>query len=504
MTDISEVPSFTDDLRNSSNELFSFLFDQDFGNDADHLPFDSEHEFNLSQSDDNDSQEGNPLQAEMDAHAKHCHTDCVTEEMFALGIDMVLKNTCLLFAPKFRKLKPPFYFSKELTGLDYHTQGRITEQKGSVPKKPLIRTHENYLSLRDKFGEDILLTKIKQQRLDPVTEDESFYTFKFSKLRERCTYGHFQLRNLVSATTKNDVYYTSFMGLGPFGIWDILMSESTGGDTVRQWSPHLQCSREILDVRLANSPQSLMIRISSMACAYNFLMVGGNNGEYACRRIDDTEAPVHYGKTTDHVNGIANHIEIITDRRGGIKSIISSNDQKVRYMNMERMKIENTLLFPYAVNCSAMSPGKDMLCVVGDSTEISVVEAASGAVVMRVDEHIDYSFACCWHPDGRTFATGNQDKTTRQERKQFRIYDIRYPSKSLYVLGAKVGAIRSLKYSSDGKYLAASEHIDFVHIYDTSTYQSSQLIDMFGEISGLSFTPEDQSLYIANSDKDYG
>lgn len=108
------------------------------------------------------------------------------------------------------------------------------------------------------------------------------------------------------------------------------------------------------------------------------------------------------------------------------------------------------------------------MCVVGDSTETHLVDVSSGKgtvnkwtqvdffkklidmfniVIKVIDEHHDYSFTCCYSPDGTTLATGNQDKTTR-------IYDVRNLSQSLHVLGANVGAIRSLHYSNDGKWLA--------------------------------------------------
>lgn len=73
--------------------------------------------------------------------------------------------------------------------------------------------------------------------------------------------------------------------------------------------------------------------------------------------------------------------------------------------------------------------------------------------VYILSEHHDFSFACCWSPDGRLFATGNQDKTTR-------IYDIRQPTEAIHVLGANVGAIRSLQFTHDGQYLiAAGMHV---------------------------------------------
>ena len=37
------------------------------------------------------------------------------------------------------------------------------------------------------------------------------------------------------------------------------------------------------------------------------------------------------------------------------------------------------------------------------------------------------------------------------------------------VLRGKLGAIRSLRYSSDGRFLAAAECADFVNIYDVES-----------------------------------
>lgn len=68
-----------------------------------------------------------------------------------------------------------------------------------------------------------------------------------------------------------------------------------------------------------------------------------------------------------------------------------------------------------------------------------------------------------------------------------------------------MGAIRSLRYTNDGRFLAMAEPADFVHIFDTeSDYRRSQVIDFFGEISGISFTPDDEYLYIGNADRALG
>lgn len=84
----------------------------------------------------------------------------------------------------------------------------------------------------------------------------------------------------------------------------------------------------------------------------------------------------------------------------------------------------------------------------------------------KLNGHLDYSFASAWHPDGVTFATGNQDKTCR-------VWDVRNLSKSVAVLKGNLGAIRSIKFTSDGQYMAMAEAADFVHIYNTDTERVS-------------------------------
>ncbi|OAD75015.1 hypothetical protein PHYBLDRAFT_67779 [Phycomyces blakesleeanus NRRL 1555(-)] len=249
-----------------------------------------------------------------------------------------------------------------------------------------------------------------QEPKEMIKEDR-FFTFKHGKLSERCSVGHFQLRSLLWATSKNDVYY---------------------------------------------------LRLTAL---------------------------------------------------------ISGNDETTHFIDLKTMQTKQIIQFPFPVNHAAISPDKEMLCAVGDSTKTVVADINTGSEIFSIDEHHDFSFSCCWSPDGRTFATGNQDKTTR-------VYDIRNTSRTLHLLGGNIGAIRSLQYSSDGKYMVAAgmkteayimyhnlhadmfsiEHIDYIHVYDAKNdYRSSQVINLFGSIAGVSLTPDGQSLFVANSeDEDIG
>lgn len=112
--------------------------------------------------------------------------------------------------------------------------------------------------------------------------------------------------------------------------------------------------------------------------------------------------------------------------------------------------------------------------------------------------HLDYSFASAWHPNGQIIATGNQDTTCR-------LWDIRNLSKSLTILKGHMGAIRAIRFSTDGGFMAMAEPADFVHIFDSqSNCEIGQEIDVFGEIGGISFSPDTEALFIGISDRTYG
>jgi WD40 repeat protein len=118
--------------------------------------------------------------------------------------------------------------------------------------------------------------------------------------------------------------------------------------------------------------------------------------------------------------------------------------------------------------------------------------------IAKLSGHVDYSFASAWHPNGVVFATGNQDTTCR-------LWDARNLSQSLSVLKGRIGAIRSIRFSSDGRFMAMAEPADFVHVFDTKQdFNLCQEIDIFGEVAGISFSPDTEALFVGVADRTYG
>ena len=138
-----------------------------------------------------------------------------------------------------------------------------------------------------------------------------------------------------------------------------------------------------------------------------------------------------------------------------------------------------------------------MAAVVVDDVQVYLHDLSTGRRIDSMPGHLDWGFAVAWHPSGHLLATGNQDCTTR-------LWDVRRTSASIAVLPTRIGSVRSCRFSPDGSTLAVAEPADFVHVYDIQggLCQADE-IDIFGELSGISFTPGGEALYVASPDRGY-
>ncbi|CAJ2638615.1 putative WD-repeat-like protein [Trifolium pratense] len=354
----------------------------------------------------------------------------------------------------------------------------ITRERYRQTRLEQYKNYENISHSGDRSGKDCKSTD----------KGYSFYEFRRNSRSVKSTILHFQLRNLVWATSKHDVY---------------LMSQFS----VTHWSS-LTCTRsEVLNVsgHVAPSekhPGSLLegfthTQVSTLAVKDNLLVAGGFQGELICKHLDRPGVSF-CSRTTYDDNAITNAIEIYASPSGAIHFTASNNDCGIRNFDMEKFQLSKYFRFPWPVNHTSLSPDGKLLLIVGDNPDSMLVDSQNGKNIAPLSGHLDFSFASSWNPDGVTFATGNQDKTCR-------IWDMRNLSKSVAVLKGNLGAIRSIRYSSDGKYMAIAEPADFVHVYDVNSgYEKEQEIDFFGEISGISFSPDTESLFIGVWDRTYG
>ncbi|XP_022733334.1 uncharacterized WD repeat-containing protein C2A9.03-like isoform X2 [Durio zibethinus] len=299
---------------------------------------------------------------------------------------------------------------KDIQGIPWERLN-ITREKYRLTRLEQYKNYENIPSSGEAVNKEC-----KQ-----MEKGGNYYEFFHNTRLVKPTILHFQLRNLVWATSKHDVYLMSNYSVMHWSSLSCNLSE------VVNFAGHV--------APIEKHPGSLLegftqTQISTLAVKDNFMVAGGFQGE---------------------------------------------------------------LTFKH----TSVSPDRRLITVVGDHLDGLLVDSQNGKTVATVVGHLDYSFASAWHPDGRIFATGNQDKTCR-------VWDIRNLSTPVVTLKGNLGAVRSIRFSLDGQFMVVAEPADFVHVYSTSAdYQKRQEIDFFGEISGVSLSPDDESLYIGIWDRTY-
>ena len=329
-----------------------------------------------------------------------------------------------------------------------------------------------------------------------IRQHEYYFREKAMYTKNRASIEHFQLRNLMSVPAYNTVHFASESRL-------------------LSWVPAYDDLTCLID--LSRPPRDSIlegpVKISTMKTAHGVSIVGGFGGEYAIRA--ENNAPDIQGYVTRHRNGITNHIDIVPNRTNHAPTgIFASNDNHLRTLDCETDTFTSdydlsgvfscTSTLPDAdlsgaVNCTSTSPDARLRVVVGDSPEAIIIEADTGRTVQSLRGHRDYGFACAWSPDMLHIATGNQDKTTI-------IWDVRM-WKPLTMLAADVAGYRSLRFSPVGggpRTLLMTEPADRISIVNAQTYASRQVHDFFGEIAGADYAPDGGSVWVANSDENYG
>lgn len=349
-----------------------------------------------------------------------------------------------------------------------------------IPWETLPFSREDYRATRLRDGRrgdclpecsDGLRDLMKEPR-----RGAQFFDFFKNIRRIKCTIVHFQLRNLAWATSKHDVY---------------VMHDGT----VIHWDAAAERRTQVIDLSGSGTVTANglgIVQISTMIAKDDLVIAGGFYGEMVAKNVK-TGSVIHNKRITYDENAITNAIDIFDD-----SIMTSNNDCVVRCFDISTFQKKSSFRFAKPVNHATRQPDGKMVAVAGDENPVQVIDGDSGDRIAQLHGHDDFSFATGWHPSGRLFATGSQDKTCR-------VWDVRNMSQCVSVLGAHTGAVRSLRFSACGRFLAMAEPRDYAHIYDVNRgeFDTCQEIDLFGEIAGIALTPCAEGLYIAVSDRTY-
>ncbi|KAF6148377.1 hypothetical protein GIB67_025596, partial [Kingdonia uniflora] len=361
-----------------------------------------------------------------------------------------------------------------------------------IPWERLNITRENYRQTRleqYKNYENIPQSgEGSEKECQPTAKGGAYYEFQRNTRSVKSTILHFQLRNLDWATSKHDVYLISQF-------------------FVIHWSSLTRRKTEVLDVSGHVAPNEkypgnlfegfTKAQVSTLAVKDKLLVAGGFQGELICKYIDRPGVSF-CSRTTYDDNAITNAIDIYDSPSGAVHFMASNNDGGIRNFDLEYFQRTKHFQFLWPVNHSSLSPDGKQLVIVGDNPDGLLMDSNTGKTIAPLCGHLDFSFASAWHPNGHVFAIGNQDKTCQ-------VWDTRNLSKSVSVLKGNLGAVRSIRFTSVGQFMATAEPTDFVHVYNAKNgYEKQQEIDFFGEISGVSFSPDTDSLFIGVWDRTYG
>ncbi|KAG0267494.1 hypothetical protein BG011_004528 [Mortierella polycephala] len=341
--------------------------------------------------------------------------------------------------------------------------------RGGSMGRESYRSYRNSNELRHNYYRNDPAIKENRSTLD--YRDNEYFRFRYTDTSRHCSYRHPQLRNLVFATSKNDVYY----------LYD---------NSVMHWSPQLQTSTTILGQPLKGPRSRMPLRTMTMAAMEEFLLVGGEDGSFTFMNLQTYQNPV-YDAFTDQGYSEVNGIEMSYSRTGAPHAYFSMNDLRIRCMDLRTLQEYATFETDWFANYTSQSPDGHMIGIVGDNREGQVMSVNSREKIATLKGHQRFSFSVAWSPDSRMIATGSDDMSTC-------IYDTRKMSDPVHILSRDIcTSVRALRYSSCGRYLVMSEERDFVHIVDTATdYSKAQKFDFIGDVSGISLTPDGDGLFV--------
>lgn len=346
---------------------------------------------------------------------------------------------------------------------------------------------------------------LRRSRID---DSQNYFKFRRMDFTQKLHYSHFQLRNLVTSTSRNSVFYA---GESCIYHTNPLMNENSGAATSdythRPYSGNRQkvVKMDLTDpvVQPFHTTGYNGIMISTLAAKHNILVAGGFGGEYGLMALD-TEGEEHTeGLITNNFNPITNHVDINVNHRSGLPEVIfASNDFGLRVLDCTTEKFVSENRYGFALNCTALSSDGRLRVAVGDTKNVMILNAETGAVLQELDGHEDFGFACAWADNGWHVATGNQDKLVK-------IWDARMwtdrhgRGKPIKTISSRIAGVRSLNFSPLGsgkRLLVAAEQADAVSLIDAETYSTKQSIDFYGEVLGTSFTPDGQELFVGVHD----
>ncbi|CAD0093001.1 unnamed protein product [Aureobasidium vineae] len=331
---------------------------------------------------------------------------------------------------------------------------------------------------------------------DSICRQQRMYASKDFYPHHEASHSHGQLRNVLAARSRNDVFYASkskvmHTSLSCPAYTDVVMNFSGASTNPNQ-------AGDTYITTIAVSPATDF----DGYCSDAVLVTGGLEGEYALLNLNSTlgDRPTE-GFVTVAEQKETTHVHILSHRRtGALGAAFCSNDSKVRILDIGTNSWSAEFGYGHQINCAATSPDGRLRMIVGDTCESLITDAERGNVLFRMRQHTGYGFACAWAADGWHVATGSEDGKVV-------VYDARRWDMPLAALACEMSCARSLHFTTSnrgGASLVVAESDDIVSVYDAMDWNDKQTIDFFGSVVGAVSVEDGEELIVANGDETVG
>ncbi|KAF2230721.1 YVTN repeat-like/Quino protein amine dehydrogenase [Viridothelium virens] len=303
---------------------------------------------------------------------------------------------------------------------------------------------------------------------------------------------HFQLRHLISAPSRNDIFYAA-------------------GSQVIHVNTSTPSTKPIINLHTPSSPLSPRttspFNITTLAATPAVLLTASFTGEYAYLPLSSpTTPPPILGRVTPSPSDITNHIQPSASRSLPLSTPLAafaSNDHHLRILHTATNRMLASFAYPAALNASAISPDARLRALVSDASSPWITDAETGEVMVELrGVHQDAGFAVAWADDGVTLATASQDEKVA-------VWDARWWKEPMAVLHSQMAAPRALAFSPVGcgrRVLVVGEAEDVVGVVemDGGGEWARRDIEFFGSVGGIAMGPDGEELWVANCDATVG
>ena len=322
-----------------------------------------------------------------------------------------------------------------------------------------------------------------------IRSTDAHYRFHRYRPQHRAKFSHYQLRNVLAASTRSDIFYAT----GNRVIQTSLAAPTTA-NIAMDLSTSTASAADFRITCLAASPAPAFSGYRSDTV----LFAGGFYGEYAMLSLEQETSQKHLdGFVTHAYNGLVTHVDTFAQRHSGLlQAAFCSNDNMLRLMDVQTQRFTAAFTYGSALNCSATAPDGRLRVLVGDSRETFITDAEKGDTLVTLGSHTDHGFGCAWAPNGIHVATAAQDGKVM-------LWDARNWSMPLQKVDCVMSCARSVKFNECGL-LVAAESEDVISIINPAQLAERQDIRFFGSIAGTAMLDGGSEIAVAVADKTVG